>query len=194
MNREIAGLCICRLVSCQLTPVFNRWVSSFRNARRDRRIWPRCIDSFLPWHCSIPQNCLIPRWYSSIFQPNPLKVSLSVSDASRISVAQNSKSSSDFPVLNTLMNPYPRKWTILPSVGISTSEIGRLPVSSGLTSRLDFSRVNQCQGIDRTKFRFSILAYQLSNTMHFGLNSRCFAVFSMSLKWSFLVLPSVSLL
>ena len=45
-----------------------------------------------PWHLSILQHCLIPRWYSSIFPPEFLNDFLSDSDASRMSGARRSDS------------------------------------------------------------------------------------------------------
>ena len=153
-------------------------------------MWPRWTISLRPWHLSMPQHCLMPRWYTSMFHPRSLNDFLSGSDASRISVAQCSASPSEWTTLKTLMKPYWRRWTTLPSGGMSISEIWRLYVWSGSTNLLDLRRVHQCHFRDRISFRLSILEYHESKRTQFGLNWRSYAARIMSLKWSFLFFPS----
>ena len=155
-------------------------------------MWPRWTISLRPCHLSMPQHCLMPLWYTSIFHPRSLNDFLSGSDASRISVAQCSASPSEWTILKTLMKPYWRRWTILPSEGMSISEIWRLYVWSGSTNRLDLRRVHQCHFRKRINFRLSILEYHESKRTQFGWNFRSAAARSISLKWSFLFFPSFS--
>lgn len=155
-------------------------------------MWPRWTISLRAWHLSIPQHCLMPRWYTSMFHPSSLNDFLSGSEASRISVAQCSASPSEWTTLKTLMKPYWRKWTTLPSGGISISEIWRLYVWSGSTSLLDLRRVHQCHFRDRISFRLSILEYHESKRTQLGWNCRYSAARIVSLKWSFLFFPSLS--
>src|ERR687892_2565947 len=48
-------------------------------------------------------------------------------------------------VRNTWMNPSPRRCTFLPASGISTLSRDTFPCPSGLTCRLPFNGVSQCQ-------------------------------------------------
>ena len=89
-------------------------------------LWRRATISLRPWHLSIPQHCLMLRWYTSIFHPRSLNDFLSDSDASRILVAQCSASPSEWTTRKTLMKPYWRRWTTLPSGSMSISDIWRL--------------------------------------------------------------------
>lgn len=115
MNREEANQWIERFYLFKQEPVFRRWDSRRRNASSERRIWPRWTAFLRPWHLSIPQHHLIPRWYSSIFHRRSLNDFLSGSDASRMSATQCSASSSEWTILNTFTNPYCDRCTTLPS-------------------------------------------------------------------------------
>ncbi len=102
--------------SYQLTPVCNLCISRRMNALIDIWMWLRIDFAFLTWARSIPQHCLIPRWYSSIPHEAPDSSSLFALPISMSSVAQYSVLSPFAEtLLNTLIIPYPRRWTTLPT-------------------------------------------------------------------------------
>ena len=92
---------------------------------------------------------------------------------------------------NTLISPNPLSQTIVPSPppNPAAATASNLPVPTRIC-RFDFSRVKKCQPTERTNFRLSIEAYQLSKQTRAGLKPRSLAVSSISAKWSFLVFPS----
>lgn len=162
MKREEADRWIDRLDSYQLEPVFNRWDSRRRKASKERKICSRCTTSFLPWHLSMPQHCLMSRWYSSLFHPRSLNDILSDSDASRISVAQCSGSLWSERSWTPWWNRIVSGEQLFLREGHQYKKTERLYVWSGSTNRLDLCRVHQCHFSERINFRLSILEYHES--------------------------------
>lgn len=91
------------------------------------------------------------------------------------------------------MKPSPCRGTRVPASATAHAPSGRLPIPSGVTSRVLCNRVSQGQPEPRTALRLSRLAYQRSKATHAGAKPRARATASRARTWSFVVRPAVAL-